>query len=246
MLSDCRRLLLLLAASWAILSLARLSPIQVTEEIPPVLLYGVPGFLTVAICFLPPQSWEPERWFVVSAVVLVAAVAICWLPIAISFWMVMPSSFGSSVVSLLFAAVLFGVAYRQTGYVGPLPARTALTTLCLASLLLLYHVTADVSFPFKVDALESYGPYRIILKRRGEGGFVAPNRTYFLIRETPLGNSGLVWRRQFGKCPAHCELSSKELVVGAKRGTAQRRIPLAQLAGSDPPDLSDPTDLSKM
>lgn len=171
MLSDCRRLLLLLAASWAILSLARLSPIQVTEEIPPVLLYGVPGFLTVAICFLPPQSWEPERWFVVSAVVLVAAVAICWLPIAISFWMVMPSSFGSSVVSLLFAAVLFGVAYRQTGCVGPLPARTALTTLCLLSPLLLDHVTADVSFPFKPllapTAWQMSRPLRVVLQGIG-------------------------------------------------------------------------------
>ena len=234
MLSDCRRLLLLLAASWAILSLARLSPIEVTEEIPPVVLYAVPAFLTVAICSLPPQSWGPERWFLVSAMVLVAAGAICWLPIAISFWIVMPSSFGLSVVSL------------RRGYVGPLPARAALTTLCLVSPLLLHHVISDVSFPFKVDALESYGPYRIILERRGEGGFVAPNRTYFLIRETPLGSSGLVWRRQLGKCPAHCELSSKELVVGAKRGMAQRRISLAQLAGPDLPDLSDPPDLSKM
>ncbi|MCA2971991.1 MAG: hypothetical protein INH43_26035 [Acidobacteriaceae bacterium] len=202
MLSDCRRLLLLLAASWAILSLARLSPIQVTEEIPPVLLYGVPGFLTVAICFLPPQSWEPERWFVVSAVVLVAAVAICWLPIAISFWMVMPSSFGSSVVSLPSS---WGA---PTGG-GDMPARCP----------------------------------RAPPSRR-----FAWSRHFCLITSPPTSRfpSNLVWRRQLGKCPAHCELSSKELVVGAKRGTAQRRIPLEQLAGSDPPDLSDPTDLSKM
>ena len=54
-----------------------------------------------------------------------------------------------SVVSLLCAAVLFGIAYRQRGCVGPLPARTALTTLCLVSPLLLHHVISDVSFPFK-------------------------------------------------------------------------------------------------
>jgi hypothetical protein len=114
-----------------------------------VVLYAVPAFLTVAICFLPPQSWGPERWFLMSAMVLVAAGVICWLPIGISFWMVMPSSFGPSAVSLLFAAVLFGIAYRQRGCVGPLPARTALTTLCLVSPLLLHHVISDVSFPFK-------------------------------------------------------------------------------------------------
>ena len=114
-----------------------------------MVLYAVPAFLTVAICFLPPQSRGPERWFLMSAMVLVAAGVICWLPIGISFWMVMPSSFGPSVVSLLCAAVLFGIAYRQRGCVGPLPARTALTTLCLVSPLLLHHVISDVSFPFK-------------------------------------------------------------------------------------------------
>jgi hypothetical protein len=85
-----RRVLLLLSATWALLALARLQPLQFLTEPSPWQLYALPAALTLALCWCPPETWTPVAWFVPSATTLGAVGLVSWLPIGTPSWSPVP------------------------------------------------------------------------------------------------------------------------------------------------------------
>lgn len=229
-----RTFLLLLSATWALVSFARLQPLQFSTEPLPWLLYALPAALTLALCLCAPESWSSVAWFVASATTLGAVGVLSWLPIGLSFLGAVPSAVGGPVVTLLLAATLFWFASQPADCFAPWTTHSAFAALTVVSPLLLYNYTADALFPVRMEASQSYGPYRFVVEARGYGGPVGARIRTELVRETHVPIPGLVWRRSLGSLPGVPTFTATELLI-----SPNRRIPLAQLAGSNP-------DLSKM
>jgi hypothetical protein len=221
-----RRFLLLLSATWALLSIARLQPLQFSTEPAPWLRYALPSALTLALCFCPPETRSPLRWSLASASVLAVTGLLAWFPIVLFHLGVGPSPVTAHVVTLGLSAAIF--------WLGSRPAIWALTAASFLAPLLLYHVTSDVGFPVHIEGAQSYGPYRFVVERRGYGGPVHAGMQVTLIRETILPIPGLVWRRSLGPITYLAKFTATEMILAP-----DRRIPLEQLAGPNP-------DLSKM
>jgi hypothetical protein len=157
-----RRFLLLLSATWALLSIARLQPLQFSTEPAPWLRYALPSALTLALCFCPPETRSPLRWSLASASVLAVTGLLAWFPIVLFHLGVGPSPVTAHVVTLGLSAAIF--------WLGSRPAIWALTAASFLAPLFLYHVTSDVGFPVHIEGAQSYGPYRFVVERRGYGG----------------------------------------------------------------------------
>jgi hypothetical protein len=229
-----RRVLLLLSATWALLALVRLQPLQFSTEPSPWQLYALPAALTLALCGCPPKTWTPVAWFVTSATTLGAVGLLSWLPIGLSFLAAVPSPVGAPVVTLLLAATLFWFASQPAYCFAPWATHFAFAVLAVVSPLLLYNYTAAALFPVRMQASQSYGPHRFLIEARGNGGPIGARIQLELIRETPAPLPGLVWRYRLGSLPYDPTLTPTELVL-----SPTHRIPLEQLAGPNP-------DLSKM
>jgi len=229
-----RSCLLLLSATWALLSLARLQPLQFSTEPAPWLLYALPATLTLALCLCPPKTWSTVAWFVASATTLGVVGLLMWFPIGMSFLAAGPSTVGAPVMTLLLAATLSWFASRPADCFAPWATHSAFAALSLVSPILLYHYTSDAIFPVHIEATQSYGPGRFVVERRGYGGPVHAGMQITLVRETPGPLTGLVWRRNLGPLRSFPKFTQTELIL-----SPDRRIPLEQLAGPNP-------DLSKM
>lgn len=128
-----RTFLLLLSATWALVSFARLQPLQFSTEPLPWLLYALPAALTLALCLCAPESWSSVAWFVASATTLGAVGVLSWLPIGLSFLGAVPSAVGGPVVTLLLAATLFWFASQPADCFAPWTTHSAFAALTFVS-----------------------------------------------------------------------------------------------------------------
>lgn len=224
-----RSYILLLSATWAIISFARLQPLQFSVEPLPLLWIAPPAAVTFWFCFRVPENWPLGAWFAFSLSGIGVIGFLLYFPIALAIMILGPMPSLSYYLTLGISAIVFWLAWQPAGSYGRAAMPIAVAALSLMPLLLVSNYASETFFPVRIEGYQRYGPDQFVLERRGYGGPVGPRMREQLIRQTTLPIPGLVWSRSLSPLPEIQKLTPTELIL-----FPDRHIPLAKLTGDVP------------